>query len=674
MERVERPHERWIWTELIGFDNEQADLGVAEYVDNAGFTPTGICLMLTSPDFVLSHEPADGEIVLPEDFCARDGHDFNPQRRRQAWTNRQLQGLIRELQARGIEAWLTVFTRFYGNRFHPEWLGDHPEVCKVFRRHGWSSSLNPLARLSDGSYFEDYFVRKLVETMEQYGFDGWQGADGWGPHNGPIYEVDLSDDTIAQFAETTGLRLADDAARECGHDTELLDARARWLWGNVRHEWIEFHAARWEQFWRKALGAIHGAGRRAFINSSWGRAPWESLYRYGVDLRRIVAAGVDGIIVETVAAGLSMDARPYAADVHRHADFLSMLMLMRAGLSDARLIFLHNTHDVVEEWDAIRHVPTLLEKEIHALTGVWQTRADGELRPCADGLLACLGDGLSEWHWRWLRERWSLAYSSRPQRVLGATLVWSAALMDAQVEDFTRTRGMTVHPLMFRLMTAGAPLQTTADIADLAGVTGAILVLNHHLLPADELAAVLAYESGPIVLVGREVEGLAEPDVRFDDRSGPMSLACLVYGARPEAPDIEAWEAPALPDDLMAMDEPVGYWDHFAFAPVSPGFVQACARVIAEVSDAPLVVEEADVVTLMTTEEEGGRLRVVLKSASAFYARPRVDMRREIARVDILTEFPSLRVRPEGSTFTVRVPPKGVTVVETELAGEVRDG
>jgi len=232
---------------------------------------------------------------------------------------------------------------------------------------------------------------------------------------------------------------------------------------------------------------------------------------------------------------------------------------------------------------------------------------------------------------------------------------------------------MTVHPLMFRLMTAGAPLQTTANLGDLSGVTGAILLLNHHLLPADELAAVLAYDRGPIVLIGRAVEGLPEPDVRFADRSGPMALTCMVYGAWPEAPEIEPWEAPALPDDLMAMEEPAGYWDHFSFAPVSPSFVQACARVIAEVSDAPVVVEGADVVTLMTTEEEGGRLRVALKSASPFYARPRVDMRREIARVDILTEFPSLRVRPEGSTFTVRVPPKGVTVVEVEPAQEGDD-
>jgi hypothetical protein len=383
-----------------------------------------------------------------------------------------------------------------------------------------------------------------------------------------------------------------------------------------------------------------------------------------VDHRRIVAAGVDGIIVETVAAGLAMDPRPYAADVTRHDDFLSMLMLMRAGLPDAKLIFLHNTHDTVEEWDAIRHVPTLLEKEIYALNNVFRTEASGP-RPCADGFLVCLGDGLDDTHWSWLRKRWELALSGSPRRSLGAALLWSDALMEAQVEDFTATRGSTVHRLAFELMTAGAPVHSTVDIADLDLDAGAVLALNHHLLPPDQLEAVLAYRDGPLVLIGRDKGELPAPDLRVEDRSGPGSLVCLVYGAEvEEAPVVEPWESPALPEDLMGMDEPAGYWDHFEFGPVSPGFVRACAHVIAEVSGGPRVTEEADAVTVMTTEETSGKLRVALKNSTPYYARPRVDVGCEIASVDILTEYPSLLVRPEGSTFSVRVPPKGVTVVE----------
>ncbi|MFW5867724.1 MAG: hypothetical protein ACOCX2_07915 [Armatimonadota bacterium] len=663
-----REHERWIWTELIGFDNEQADMGVGEYVEAAGFTPRGVCLLLTSVDFVLSHEGFDPAKVLPPDVCARDGHDRNPHRERQEWTAGQLRELIAHLRARGIKAYLTVFTRFYNNKFHREWLSDHPETFQVFRGLGPAHAVNAVSRLADGTYFEDYFVPQLVRTLEDFGFDGWHGADGWGPLSGAIYRTSIGDDMAGQFAEATEIALPGVVTRPCDEDVEALEARIEWIWQNARQEWIDFWADRWTQFWTKALDALHAAGKTAFINSSWGRAPWESLYRYGVDHRRIAEAGVDGVIVETVAAGLSMDPRPCAADVTRHADFLSMLMLMRAALPDQRLIFLHNTHDTVEEWDAIRHKPTLLEKEIYALSNVHQQRADGSLRPCADGFLVCLGDGLDDGHWRWLRERWELAWSGDPVRTLGATLVWSNALIDAQNAYFTRTRGMAAHRLAFELMTEGAPVQSTADIGALEGVTGALLVLNHHLLPREELARVLGYEAGPVILIGRTGPDLPEPDVQIDDRSGPGSLSCAIYGAEVDAPEIAAWDAPALPDDVMAMDEPMGYWDHFEFAPVSPDFIRTCAKVIAEASDAPLVIEQADDVLVMATEQAGGAVRVALKNKTRFYARPRIDMRREIARVAILTEYPSLLVQPGGSEFSVRVPPEGITVVEIEWA------
>ncbi|MEI6501054.1 MAG: hypothetical protein WCP21_08505, partial [Armatimonadota bacterium] len=126
-----RPHERWIWVEPIGFDVEQGDLGVGEYLDTCGFVPHTICLLMTSPDFVLSHEDHAGEVDLPPDFCARDGHEFGRDRQRQVWTNRQLQQLIANLQARGVRVFLTVFSAWYRDQYHHEWLSDHREVFMV---------------------------------------------------------------------------------------------------------------------------------------------------------------------------------------------------------------------------------------------------------------------------------------------------------------------------------------------------------------------------------------------------------------------------------------------------------------------------------------------------------------------------------------------------------------
>ena len=77
-----RPCERWIWTELIAVDNEQDDYGVQQYLDKAGFTPTSICLLIGSPDFILSHPGLKQDFPLYPEYCSREGHEFNRERKR----------------------------------------------------------------------------------------------------------------------------------------------------------------------------------------------------------------------------------------------------------------------------------------------------------------------------------------------------------------------------------------------------------------------------------------------------------------------------------------------------------------------------------------------------------------------------------------------------------------
>ena len=81
---ADKPQERWIWTELIAFDNEQEDLGVDQYLKLTGFAPKAVCLLLLgSPDFVLTHSGIEKEAELPTEYCSRDGHEFNRERSRQ---------------------------------------------------------------------------------------------------------------------------------------------------------------------------------------------------------------------------------------------------------------------------------------------------------------------------------------------------------------------------------------------------------------------------------------------------------------------------------------------------------------------------------------------------------------------------------------------------------------
>ncbi|HAW27699.1 MAG TPA: hypothetical protein DCY03_06215, partial [Planctomycetaceae bacterium] len=56
-----------------------------------------------------------------------------------------------------------------------------------------------------------------------------------------------------------------------------------------------------------------------------------------------------------------------------------------------------------------------------------------------------------------------------------------------------------------------------------------------------------------------------------------------------------------------------------------------------------------------------------VKSRSLSYARPEIDVGKPIKSVKVLTDFPSVAIHPQGSKFSVRVPGRGIIVVEIEL-------
>ena len=427
------------------------------------------------------------------------------------------------------------------------------------------------------------------------------------------------------------------------------------IWQNVRHEWIGFYADRWTQFWSKVMTTLHQAGKKAVINSAWANAPFESLYRYGIDYRKIVDTGVDGIVVETVGASTAMDDRPGATDPVRHYDYLSTLMLIKAYVPDAKLIFLNTTHDVVEEWNAIHHVPLILERETYSLANVFHTDARGDLVPCADGFLLCLGDGMSREDWTWMRDRWRLAFSSLPRRTLGATLVWSDAAFMSQVEYFTQTRAWTTDRLLFELMARGAPVQSTVKVNSLHHARGTLLVLNSHLFPQEEIEKIQAYRNGPVVMVGRS-DGAQD------------QLCCRVYevgGAA--AREVASDDLEEALGEVMATAEPSFFWNHLVCRGVPDGFLKACADTLLEAAGCFSIVEEGDSVAVMAVEQSENVLRLAVKNKKPQYARPQIDVYEPIERVEVVTSFPSMLVRPEGSTFRVRVPGNGIVVLDVAL-------
>jgi hypothetical protein len=125
----------------------------------------------------------------------------------------------------------------------------------------------------------------------------------------------------------------------------------------------------------------------------------------------------------------------------------------------------------------------------------------------------------------------------------------------------------------------------------------------------------------------------------------------------PEEPD-------SLPEDLMGLPEPPSYVQELTFRKVSPGFVAACAQVIAECARAPQVRRRPDVIQVEALELDDGRLRLIIGNDSHYYVVTDLDVGREIERVEVVTSFPGTPPTPAGSQFGLRVPGKGAVIVD----------
>ena len=145
---------KFLWTELIGFDNTLPDYGVEEFLSRSEFKPDGISLLLVESEVFERHVaglPVD--VVYPERACSYDGRPYNCERKRQKWTAFQVRGLVGEINKRSIETYASFF----------EW---------------GRQDLTGLTPAGDESYV-DFFIRQSCAFLKDYEFTGLHVADGF---------------------------------------------------------------------------------------------------------------------------------------------------------------------------------------------------------------------------------------------------------------------------------------------------------------------------------------------------------------------------------------------------------------------------------------------------------------------------------------------------------------
>jgi len=678
--------DRWVWAELLAFDMEKPGLGVEEYISELGFVPEGVSLLISSPDIVLLHEGLENDAELPAAFCTRFGHPGNEVRDRQPWTRFLLRDLIAKLRAAGSKVFFSNFPEYQHNKFHHEWAADHLEVLIPMAHEqyptGHGPSLYALSRLNDGTYFRDFFASQLAKVCQDYEFDGWHGPDCFCGHN-PLTFSSCDDGMIAQYIEWGAADLPDVVTKSCENNPLKMKDRVGWLWKHRRAEWIDFHGDQWANFWRVVCAALHADGRLAYVNSAWTRDPFEARYRLGFDYRKVVDAGVDAIVVETVAGGIML-----YEDKEFHYEFLSMLMHVKACVPDTKLIFLHNIKDVVENWDLLRHAPPLFEREVYALSNVYHMQPSGELVRDVDGLMCCLADGIAADEWRWITERWKLAFEPVPERVLGAAFVWSDSALERFMEVYPASRIPSMQRLTHLLIEHNAPISLSVDVSAVDKVDGPLIVLNPQLFSEEERSRLLG--SGKVlVVVGPDFQGWPDVDQEIVDCYDSYAQRCRVYNS-----DIKFSSAPRpaitadFPSDPENAEEPACFQKALLFRPVSEEFLEECSGLIRDLCGeftlkkrmgSILEVVDGEVaqqppthyvtpgklkVGVMLKETSPGVRQFAVKNSENNYSYPHFHVPYEIKSIKVRSLFPVARVFPKANTFSLIIPPRGIVVVD----------
>ncbi len=615
--------ENYVWIELIGFDNTLPDFGVEKLLKTMGFQPQAMLLLVTSADFVHMHKGMDEERKLDPFFCSYYGHPYNDERPRQDWTNYQLRELTQTLQSHGIAVYISIFDLI------PEENGgfstQYPEILLQYALDGQMHTLSAVyltKRFQDGSYYEDYFLEKILETLRDYDFDGIHLADGICRPRIPIQNGDCSDDMLSQ----AGIPIPPEGTDRC-----------EYLASNYRKYWIEFCTKRWMSALEKLVKGIYDEGFKVVVNSSWTKDPMEAKYRYGVDYSLLADLPLESMVVENGGPTLTILDDQANAGYHMsyeerkkvHHMFRAMLMCVSACVGDRlSLRPLFPVRDTMEQYDVIHHMPTMLQKHAAAMFANYRYCADGKTVPVFSGHTFCLGDGLSSDNWRFLRLCSDNAYIEDAKVLSGGTVLWSDERNKKELDALLAHRMPSTTKWIAELTYRGAMIGKIAHIDDLDAVTGPLIVPNPELMPEDELDRVRAYEGGEVVYLSAPV-----PAEDYSKQINPVGFGFpypLFYAPIPEE---------ILTDAVAQINHGLASVLHYA--------------------------EECHVQEILTGPNTA---RYIVDNEEYYYVRTKIVTGRTIVSAQDLTKYTGYRVPVEGDCFSVLVPLRGAVIIEVTFA------
>ena len=674
-----------VWMQLLGFEKNDPDCGAARFLAQAGVVPDNVCALLFHPDFVHLHRGMDEEYKLFPDNCAYRAIPRNTERARQDWTNYDLRTLARALKTRGVELYAGIMGAYVENLYHDEWLSHHRELRATSIRG--PRELMCLKRFADGTYYEDFFAEKLVQTLVDYDLAGIHLADAFCP-SAHLYKSDYSTDMVEQFTAHTGVALPQSIADTMGDDSPAAaSTRQQYLWGQMRAQWISFWEWRWAEFFRKICAAVHAVGKEVWILGMYCSDPFETRYVYGFDTRAVMEAGVDVITANILPSSVHFEHPSFPYYFHRmHMD----LPFLRAQVGDThKILSMVGVQDAAEEWSILAHAPVRLERDIYTMTA-FTGRGEGGCGRAADGLFFCLGDGLTEREWSLLTNRTEIGFSGEVARPHSPLVLWSDTANGRMLAAYIENRRTSAHKQSFEIFRAGTPLGGALRSEQLSTFRGALFVPNYDLLSQEERAALAACECPFVATAPADYPLLGErPAYVCQDWNSDYPMKAFLYGAELTAAEREAidellgTEEPYTPASTLPEREIHPPIEEMPFTALSDGFVRSLGMMLRAAMRVNFPVS-ADMPMLAMGMADGTERLYLYNPHDNGYVNACVTSEREIENAVIASAYPVLPVKffhkeklagmfdfdaipTDKRNFKVKLAPDGVTVVDVRF-------
>ncbi len=666
----------WHWIELIGFDNTLPDFGVEAFLSRLAEAPEGISILFSNLDFVNAFRADEKEFFLRPCDCSYDGHPFGEEHARQAWTNVQLKALIKTLQARDIKV---VFSIFNYAVYHDEngqtvvssFASEHPQLFNYNQNFQKSTTLNFAKTMQGGGLYGAYFVEKLKQVIDYYGFDGVQLADGISHSRPSIENGDFTDEIVGQFRQWLQNNGKNVSKKLCdvGDDVEKYRVRRKYILRNLYFEFLLFTDACYQQFYDCLYAKVDPKKYIIILNTFWTRDPFEAFYRYGVDYRTAYHKDVYAFMIEDVSPNYPVlmkndrgGVTPCMKDVkYSHYEFFTMQTFLKALLPQAKFVSLSAVRDTQEQWNAIHDTTNELTRAIYRRENC-KIFHDGQWMNCSSAPFYCLSDGVPAHDWA-LMNKLENRRAENVCGVLGYTYFYARDAVKKEVQAYAKTRVYTAQKTVNELLKCGAQICGAVTPESVQDLSSPILALFPENYSQEEQQALLASKAPTVILSYKQAYGqeLYRGNVILSVRNASFALTDEQIQA---LRSVDTWKR----CNKIAENANGAVWTSpLRYQEWNERFLRRLSAILNAWAGAPNVVEEQACECKITTFQTGENRFVMLVSNDEYWvSRPKISFPKPLQSVKSLTKYAGYRVPVYKNSFFPKVAPRSMEIIEIE--------